>query len=96
MYEFWTINDMLLVYAEEISQIPFEAVRCFEDTETFFATGFIEPILGLQAELNFKKNSASQYLNQSLNRTWVWSPNSGINPKHLNSAPGNIIPTTKD
>lgn len=95
LYEFWVVNDILLIYAEEISFIPFEAVRCFKDTETFHATGFIEPILGLQDELNFKKNSASQYLNQSLNRNWIWSPNSGVNPKHLNSAPWNIIPTTK-
>lgn len=95
LYEFWVVNDLLLVYADEISCMPFEAVRCFKDTETFLSTGFIEPILGLQDELNFKKNSASQYINQSLNRNWIWSPNSGVNPKHLNSSPGNIIPTTK-
>ena len=76
LYEFWTVNDILLVYAQEISCIPFEAARCFKDTESFFATGFVEPILGLQKEMNFKKNSASQYINQSLNRNWVWSPNS--------------------
>jgi len=45
LYEFWTINDMLLVYAEEISQLPFQDFRCFPDTETFNATGFLEPIL---------------------------------------------------
>jgi hypothetical protein len=45
LYEFWTVNDSILVYAEEISQIPFVCVKAFEDTETFLATGFVEPIL---------------------------------------------------
>jgi hypothetical protein len=87
---------MVLVYAKEITQIPFEVIKCFPDTDTFLATGFLEQIIGLQEELNFKKNSASEYINQALNRNWIRSPMSGINPKHLNSAPGNIIPTTKD
>ena len=45
LYEFWTVNDAILIYAKEITQIPFECIRCFEDTDTFFATGFVEPIL---------------------------------------------------
>jgi hypothetical protein len=73
----------LLVYAEEITQLPYEDVKCFEDTNTHTSIGFIEPILGLQDELNFKKNSASEYINHALNRTFVWSPNSGISPKSI-------------
>lgn len=96
LYEFWTVDDIILIYAREISSIPFEAIKCFDDTESFLATGFLEPVLGLQEEQNFKKNAASTYINQSLNRNWIWSPNSGVNPKMLNSAPGNIIPTTRD
>ena len=46
--------------------------------------------------MNFKKNSASEYVNQSLNRSFIWSPNSGINPADLISRPNNIIATTKD
>ncbi len=45
LYEFRTVDDVLLVYAKEISTMPFEDFRVFEDTETFFATGFLEPIL---------------------------------------------------
>lgn len=95
LYEFWTINDVVLVYAKEITQIPFEDVKCFEDTNTHTSIGFIEPIIGLQDELNFKKNSASEYMNHALNRTFIWSPNSWINPKTLITWPGAIIPTTK-
>jgi len=46
--------------------------------------------------LNFKKNSASEYINNALNRSWIWSPNSGIDPRDLISKPNNIIVTTKD
>lgn len=95
LYEICTVNDMVVISFEEISQMPFVQIRCFEDTETNEAVGFIEPILGLQRELNFKKNSASEYINQSLNRSWIWSAYSGINPKKLISKANNIISTTK-
>lgn len=94
LYEFWTLNDTFLIYADEISSIPFEDFRCFEDTDTFLATGIIQPILGLQDEMNFKKNATATYINQSLYRSWFWTPNSGVNPKDLNNAHWNIIPTS--
>jgi hypothetical protein len=96
MYKVSTVNDIICICFEEISQNPFELIRCFEDTETMLSWGFVEPMIGLQRELNFKKNSASEYMNQALNRSFVWNPNSGINPRDLISRPGGIIPTTKD
>ena len=54
---------MFLVEAEEISFIPYEDFRCFEDTETYLATGALEPIISLQEELNFKKNAKSKFIN---------------------------------
>lgn len=45
LYEFWVVNGSILVYADEITYIPYEDVKCFEDTETHLSTGFIEPIL---------------------------------------------------
>lgn len=76
LYEISVVNGMVVICVEEITQIPIEQIRCFEDTETNFATGFLEPIVGLQKELNFKKNSASEYINHALNRSWLRSPNS--------------------
>lgn len=96
LYKFVTTGDLVLVEAEEISQIPFEDIRCFEDTETYLATGFLEPIMGLQDEINFKKNSASRYINQSLYRDYIRSPMSGIDPRKLNGGAGNIVMTTAD
>lgn len=96
LYEFTWISWSVLVDAREITQLPFEDIKCFEDTETHFATGFIEPIIWLQEELNHKKNSSSQYINQALNRTYIWSPNSGINPRNAINAPWGIVPTKAD
>lgn len=45
LYEFQVVNDIVLVCAKEITMIPFEDFKVFEDTETHFATGFVEPIL---------------------------------------------------
>lgn len=96
LYEFWTVDDVLLIYAKEITTIPFEDIRCFEDTETYFATWYLEPILGIQDELNFKKNKASEYINKTLNPDMIRSPMSGIDPRKLNQWHGNIIVTNKD
>tara|TARA_R100001530_G_scaffold136331_2_gene116496 strand:+ start:675 stop:1418 length:744 start_codon:yes stop_codon:yes gene_type:complete len=96
LYLISTVADLVLLEFREITHIPLEDIKCFEDTETHFSTGFVEPILGLQEEMNFKKNSASQYITGALNRSWVRSPNSGVNPKDLISKPGNIITTSKD
>lgn len=95
LYEFVTVGDCLLLSAKEITQIPFEDIKCFDDTESHYAIGFVEPIIGLQQEMNFKKNSASEYINHALNRTWIRSPNSWVDPRKANAWPGHIIMTTK-
>lgn len=97
LYEFCVIPDLkLLVSMKEVTKIPYAEFDVFEDTETNFAVGFVEPILGLQDELNFQKNSAVNFINQALNRTFVWSANSNIDPRDIISKPFGIIPTTGD
>lgn len=97
IYEIWTLNDTLLIKFQEIPSIPVISAGCFEDMEQHFATGYVEPILGLQEEYNFKINSAIEYINHSLNRSYWWDPNSGVDPRSLQqgSAPGGIIPVNK-
>lgn len=94
-YEISIVNDMFLIQCKEIISKPFVGIRCFEDTESYNSIGVIEPIISLQDELNFKKNSASDYINQALNRSFIWSPNSWINPAHLTSKPWGVIATKK-
>lgn len=95
LYEFWTVSDTILVYAKEISVLPYEDFRVFEDTESFYATGYLEPLLWLQEEMNWKKNRASEYVNQILKPNYIRSPASGIDPRKLNQWHGNIIATTR-
>ena len=86
-----TVSDYILIWYEEIEDFSYEEFRVFEDTETFFAKGFVEWVMGLQREQNWKKNAASEYINHSLNRTWVLSPNAGIDPAELFSWPWHLI-----
>lgn len=95
LYEFRVVDDIILICAKEITYIPFELIRCFEDTETMLSRGFVEPMMGIQQAMNFKKNSISEYINHANNRSYIYNPNSGINPRDLVSRPGGIISTTK-
>lgn len=95
MYEFWVLDDVILVYAKEIYCLPFESFTVFEDTETFLATGILQPILGLQDEMNWKKNRASAYVNKLLNPDYIRSPASGIDPRKINQGHGNILATPR-
>ena len=96
LYKVTTVNDMIVIEFEEITSIPFEDIKAFDDTETSNAVWVVEPIMSLQNEMNFKKNSASEYINQALNRSWIYSANSGINPADINSRPNGLMATTKD
>lgn len=96
MYEVVIADKLLVIGCKEITKIPFADFSCFEDIETNQAVGFVEPILGLQDELNFQKNAAVNFINQALNRTFLWSPNSNIDPKDLISKPYGVIPVQGD
>ena len=98
LYEIWTVNSALLIKMNPIERIGLRSASCFEDTEQHFGIGYVEPILGLQDQYNFKLNSAIEYINRSLNRTYLWSEDSGIDPRTLieANAPNAIIRTTAD
>lgn len=92
LYEFWVVNGIILVKMEEIPRITIHSAGCFEDVEQHYSVGYIEPMLGLEREYNFKMNSAIEFINQQLNRSWFWDPNSGVDPKSLASlGPGSIV-----
>lgn len=93
MYKIIVLNDLVALCIEEIAEIPVEEAKCFPDTKTAFATGVVEPMISIQDEMNYKRNSASEYINKALNRQVIWSPNSGIDPRKLNDP---VIITTTD
>lgn len=96
LYEFWTVNDAIVVYAKEISQIPYEDFRVFLDTETYLAKGYIQAIIWLQNELNHQKITAQDYINKAIYPPMVRSPNSWIDPRQGNPWPWALIMTSKD
>jgi hypothetical protein len=97
LYEACIVKDLnLLIGWKEVTKKPFVEFNVFEDVETNHSVGFVEPIIGLMDELNFQKNSAINFVNQALNRTFIWSPNSNIDPKDIISTPFGVIPTTGD
>ena len=96
MYKITLADQLFVIGCEEITKIPYVDFSCFEDIETNQAVGFVEPILGLQDELNFQKNSAVNFVNQALNRTFLWSANSNIDPRDLISKPYGVIPVQGD
>ncbi len=97
LFEATIIPDLqILIGWKEITKKPFVDFRVFEDIETNFDIGFVEPIIGLMDEMSFQKNAAINFVNQALNRTFVWSPNSNIDPRDLISKPYGVIPTTGD
>lgn len=95
LYEITQVEDLVIIWCRELDIMPFEIIKCFEDPETFLAAWFIEKILSLEQEINFKKNASAEYVNHSLNRTWFWSPQSWVNPNDLVSRPNGIIVATK-
>ncbi|MCB1713404.1 MAG: hypothetical protein KDH96_13335, partial [Candidatus Riesia sp.] len=70
IYEIWTVNGNVCIKLKEIPKIPINSVTCFEDPEQHYGIGYVEPILGLQREYNFKMNSSIQYINTNLNHSW--------------------------
>lgn len=96
MYEVCIADKLFVIGCKEITKIPYTDFLCFEDIETNQAVGFVEPILGLQDELNFQKNAAVNFINQALNRTFLWSANSNIDPRDLISKPYGVIPVQGD
>ena len=84
LYKITTVGDLLCIGMEEISFVPLEEIKCFPDVNSAFAKGFVEPILGLQEEMNFKKNAAAEYINTKLRKRFIWSEKSGIDPRDIN------------
>jgi len=40
-----TVDDLFVVEYEEITYMPIEDIKCFEDTEVYYSVGFVEPII---------------------------------------------------
>jgi hypothetical protein len=97
LYEIWVVNDSLCVRMRPITEMPIKSAGFFEDCEQHFSIGLGETLMGLQREYNFKMNSAIEYINQNLNHTYLFDPQSGIDPRMLMyaNAPKAVIPVSQ-
>lgn len=90
-YEIILVDEFLPIYMKETAGCSIVEWKCFPDPKSGHAVGFVEPIVGMQEEYNYKKNMASEYINRAIRRQRIWSANSGIDPADINDP---IIPTT--
>lgn len=92
LYEITTVDDSILIWIEEITQLSVVDIKAHEDPELFFSTGYWAPILWLQDELNFQKNAYATAISKALNRSYYWAPDSWVDPSQLiGDRPWNII-----
>ncbi len=92
LYKITTVNSAVVIWVEEITEFSYVDIKWHEDPEVFFSTGLVAPILGLQDELNFQKNAYATSMSKNLNKSYLWSEQSGIDPANLyNDVPWNII-----
>lgn len=82
-YKITVVNNMIIIGFEELIDMPFVALHCFENPEGFYATGLVERIAPLQDELNFKKQAFADSVNLSLYRSFAFDDAIGVPPEKL-------------
>jgi len=99
-YVITTVNDSIVIrlernpYATPDNQDgirPFEQMVDHDNPGELYGTGEVEPTETLQIALNKIRNHRLDNVDLVLNRMWVYDRNGGVNPKHLQSFPGNVI-----
>lgn len=92
LYRFTSVWWAVLIWAKEITELSFVDMKWHEDPEVFYSVWLIAPILGITDELNFQKNAQATAISKSLNRSYWYAPESGVDPAQLfNDKAGNII-----
>lgn len=100
-YVITTVNDSMVIRLERNPYAtkgnadgirPFEVYVDHAVKGELYGIGEIEPTETLQVALNKMRNHRLDNVDLVLNRMWVYDRNAGINPKHLRSFPGNVIP----
>lgn len=83
LYEITMVNKAVVIGMEEIVKMPILDIKGHEDPEIYLAVGLLAPIMGIQDEMNYQKNSRALAVSKSLNRDYLWSADSGIDPSQL-------------
>lgn len=83
LYEITTVNNLIIIWFEEIENFSVKALDCFEDLEVWLPHWIIAPILELQKDINFEKIAKKKIIKRKMNWKYFWDPMSQVNPNDL-------------
>ena len=83
LYEITSIGNAVVIGMTEITEMPILDIKGHEDPEVYLSVGLLAPILGIQDEINYQKNSRALAVSKSLNRDYLRAADSGIDPSQL-------------
>ena len=83
LYEITTINNLIVIWFEEIEYFSVKNLDCFEDLEVGLPHWIIAPILELQRDINFEKVAKKKIIKRKMNGKYFWDPMSQVNPNDL-------------
>lgn len=83
LYEITTVNRTLVIWIEEITELPILDIKWHEDPEIYFSVWLLAPIIWIQDEINYQKNARATAVSKSLNRDYFWSADSWVDPSQL-------------
>lgn len=83
LYEITSVNNAVVIWMQEITEMPILDIKGHEDPEIYLSVGLLAPIMGIQDEINYQKNSRALAVSKSLNRSYMRAADSGIDPSQL-------------
>lgn len=83
LYEITTVNNLVIIWFEEIENFSVKAIDCFEDLEVWIPHWIIAPILELQKDINFQKIAKKKIIKRKMNGKYYWDPMSWVNPNDI-------------
>lgn len=95
LYEITTVNNVIIIWFEEIENFSIKNIDCFEDLELWTPHWIIAPILELQKDINFEKVAKKRIITRRMNWKYFWDPMWWVAPEDLFSD-SPIIPTREN
>lgn len=86
------VNDSIVIEYKELSFMPFEKYTPITIPNQGVGVGIVEPIYDIQKAYNLTRNQRFENVTLIMNRMWLLKQSAGIDPRRLQSFPGNVIP----
>lgn len=85
------VNDSILLECKELPFMPLEMFSPARVPKQAIGMGALRPIHDLHKAYNLVRNQRFDNVNLVINRMWKMKQGAGIDPRKLNSKPGNVI-----